>query len=85
MNDQHPDSTPPIGRRTLLERQLARAAGVDRNGLPSARALGLAPRQLRKRDPDLAQVEARKLSTELLRADRRLRRAAARHAEELAA
>ncbi len=85
MNDQQPEITPPIGRRTVLERQIARAAGVDRFGLPSARALGVAPRQLRKRDPELSQVAARKLSTELLRADRRLRRAAGRHAEELAA
>ncbi len=85
MNDQHTENTSPIRRRTVLERQAARALGLDRFGLPSARSLGIAPRQLRKRDPELSQVAARKLSTELLRADRRLRRAAARHAEELAA
>ena len=85
MNHQHPEITRPVGRRTTLERTAARAAGVDRFGQPTARSLGIAPRQLRKRDPELSQVAARKLSTELLRADRRLRRAAAQHAEELAA
>ncbi len=85
MNDQHLEITRTVGRRTLLERQRARAAGVDRNGLPSARSLGVAPNQLRQRDSELSQVEARKLSMELLRIDRRLRRAAARHSEELAA
>ncbi len=83
VNDQHSEITPSLGRRTVLERQTARAAGVDRFGLPTARALGVAPRQLRKRYPELPQVGARKLSAELLRADRRLRRAAERHAEEL--
>ncbi len=85
MNDQHPEITPPIGRRSLLERQIARAAGVDRFGLPTARALGIAPNQLRKRYPELPQVAARKLSTELLRADRRLRKVADRHGDDLAA
>ncbi len=83
MNDQQPEITRLIGRRTTLERQAARAAGVDRFGLPTARALGIAPRQLRQRYPELPQVGARKLSAELLRADRRLRRAAARHAEAI--
>jgi hypothetical protein len=85
VNDQQSEITRPIGRRTLLERRIARAAGLDRFGLPSARSLGIAPNQLRKHAPELSQVAARKLSTELLRADRRLRRAAAQHAEELAA
>ncbi len=85
MNDQHPEITPPIGRRTLLERQAARAAGLDRNGLPSARALGIAPNQLRQHAPELNQVGARKLSDELLRRDRRLRKVAARHGDDLAA
>jgi hypothetical protein len=85
VNDQHPEITPPIGRRTVLERRTARAAGVDRFGLPTARSLGIAPNQLRRHAPELNQVSARKLSTELLRRDRRLRKVAALHGDDLAA
>jgi hypothetical protein len=83
VNDQQPEITPPIGRRTLLERRLARALGLDRFGLPSARSLGIAPNQLRKHAPELSQTGARKLSTELLRRDRRLRKVAAFHGVDL--
>ncbi len=85
MNDQQPEITRPVGRRTLLERQIARAAGLDRFGLPTARALGIAPNQLRQHAPELNQVSARKLSDELLRRDRRLRKVAALHGDDLAA
>jgi hypothetical protein len=85
VNDQQSEITRPVGRRTLLERRIARAAGLDRFGLPSARSLGIAPNQLRKHAPELSQVGARKLSTELLRRDRLLRKVAALHGDDLAA
>ena len=52
--------------RTLEERRADRAAGIGPDGLPTARALGISPRQLRRRHPDLTAMEAIFLSRELL-------------------
>jgi hypothetical protein len=57
-------STPPP--RTLDERRRDRAAGVGPLGRPTARALGISPRQLRQRDPSLSMAQASAASRELL-------------------
>lgn len=60
--------TPPFlvgGRRSAGERAIARAAGVDRFGRPTSRALGVSPRQLRKADPSLSKEQASRLSKRL--------------------
>ncbi len=52
--------------RTLDERRRNRAAGTGPNGRPTARALGISPRQLRQRDPSLSMAQAWAASRELL-------------------
>jgi hypothetical protein len=52
--------------RTLDERRRNRASGVGPNGRPTARALGISPRQLRQRDPSLSMAQAWAASRELL-------------------
>lgn len=54
-------------RRSADERRQARARGVDRFGRPTARTLGVSPRQLRKAHPELDSSTARSLSNTLVR------------------
>jgi len=57
-----------VPRRDLEQRRADRAAGIGADGLPTARALNISPRQLRRRNPDLTPMEAIFLSRELLTA-----------------
>lgn len=54
-------------RRSAEERAQARRLGVDRYGRPTARALGVSPRQLRELQPELSPAEAARTSLVLLR------------------
>jgi hypothetical protein len=55
-------------RRGAEDRARARALGVDRFGRPTARSLGISPRQLRADDPALDRDAAARLSARLLEA-----------------
>lgn len=54
------------GRRSAEQRAAARELGVDRFGRPTARALGISPRQLRKRLGISDSAAAAALSRQLL-------------------
>jgi hypothetical protein len=65
MNETRPRIHPPA--RSLEQRRIDRAAGVDLVGRPTARSLGITPRALmRKRN--LSMPEAQKLTVQLLHA-----------------
>jgi hypothetical protein len=60
-------------RRTAEERAEARALGVDRYGRPTQRALGVSPRQLKNRFPDMSPNELNRLAHRLRRDELRRR------------
>jgi hypothetical protein len=54
-----------VARRTAEERAAARELGVDRYGLPTARALGVNPRHVRVLYPSLSVSDSERLSRAL--------------------
>jgi hypothetical protein len=70
VNEAQPQSSSTTGRRTPAQRRRARLAGVDREGRPLKRSLGISPTQLLQRYPHWDKTIAIVISNDLLRRHR---------------